>query len=268
MTGDPGPPQQELPLELLADLHAGVLDERAAAELRPRVDADPRARAVLAALDLTVSDLARVAAAPAPRMPADVAARLEDAIAGEAARRGSAPAAPVTAGPVTTAPQHPAPPPGAPVIDLAAARRRRRRGAIGGAGLLAAAAAAVGFFTIGGLDEETAGSPQAGDQPAAPAPDETPDFAEDELGGALQGALGNEDYGPLDEPDALAGCLTANGIPDGTDPLGAQEITLDGEPGVLMILPGGEAGRFRLLVVGPDCGPDNPSVMADDVVGR
>ncbi|MDQ3154732.1 MAG: hypothetical protein M3R63_24395, partial [Actinomycetota bacterium] len=63
---------QPLPVELLADLHAGVLDDEHAAAVRRLVAADPHAQAVLAALDATVADL-RVA--PVPGLPPEVAAR-------------------------------------------------------------------------------------------------------------------------------------------------------------------------------------------------
>jgi hypothetical protein len=73
--GDPGGPPW--PLELLADLHAGVLDDDVSAELLARVNADPRARATLAALDATRADLA---ALPPLVMPEAVAARIDAAL--------------------------------------------------------------------------------------------------------------------------------------------------------------------------------------------
>ena len=47
-----GPPWS---LDLLADLHAGVLDGPTADELRRQVEADPEAREIMAALDATMA---------------------------------------------------------------------------------------------------------------------------------------------------------------------------------------------------------------------
>jgi len=237
MTDTAGPPGPALPPDLLADLHAGVLDEQLAAGLRARVRTDPRAREVLAALDATLADLR---ALPAPVIPGDVAARLDAALAEEAGAARPAAARP------------------AAVADLAS---RRRRTAWGGVGLLVAAAAAVvGVVALGTGPPETAGSPRA----------ERPTLAlsGSELGGGLDDALGAVDLGPLSQPAALRACLDANGIPPLGKPLGAREVTLDGRPGVLLVLPTGEIAQFRLLVVGPGCGPGNPALLADDVVGR
>ena len=235
MTDTAGPPDPALPLDLLADLHAEVLDEQAAAGLRTRVTADPRAREVLAALDATLADLRNL---PTPAIPGRVASRLDAALAAEIhAARAFRPAA--------------------PVVDLT---RRRRRTAWGGLLVAVAAAVVVGVVALGTGPLETAGSPRA-ERPALA-------LSGGELGNGLDDALGALDFGPLSRPAALRACLDANGVPPGGAPLGAREVTLDGRPGVLLVLPTGEIARFRLLVVGPGCGPGNPSLLADDIVGR
>jgi hypothetical protein len=77
------------------------------------------------------------------------------------------------------------------------------------------------------------------------------------------------DYGPLAAAGRLDACLAANSLdPDATKPLGAREVIVDGQPGILMILPTGTAARFRLLVVSPECGPNQPAVLADTTIGR
>jgi hypothetical protein len=233
MTDPAGAPGPALPLHLLADLHAEVLDERVAAGLRNQVATDPRAREVLAALDATLADLRNL---PAPAIPGHVAARLDAALAAEA--RAARPAA--------------------PVADLAT---RRRRTVWGGVGLVAAAAAVVvGIVALGAGPLETAGSPRV-ERPALA-------LSGGELGDGLDDALGAVDFGPLSQPAALRACLAANGISQVGAPLGAREVTLDGRPGVLLVLPTGEIARFRLLVVGPGCRPGNPGLLADAIVGR
>jgi hypothetical protein len=248
----PGPPW---PIDLLADLHAGLLDPPEADELRSRVESDPDSRGTLAALDATQRSLA---ALPRPRMPEDVAARIDAAIAGEAAARAAAPA-------------------GAPVVDLTA-ERARRRGLITGAGILAAAAIIAVFIVVNLTGGTTGGQPNAGSSPSAgqtgvttrPDPGTRPlALSSDNLGEALDDTLGAAEYGPLADPSRLAGCLGANGAgQDAAAPVGAKQVTLDGEPGVLIVLPAGSnPPKWRLLVVGPECGPGQPAALADTTVG-
>ncbi|HEY3261213.1 MAG TPA: hypothetical protein VGJ95_13250 [Pseudonocardiaceae bacterium] len=265
--GAPGVPPW--PIELLADLHAGVFDDETAAELRARIENDPQARATLDALDAT---RAALAALPPLRMPDHVAARLDAAVRNEAAGRSAttAPAGQSTA----MAGQPPAlatMPPPAPLADLAAVRRRRR-GLLAGAALLTAAAVTVGIIAVSGLTGgRTAGTPVAG--PTTNASDRPlPRLAvsSGNLGAAVGDVLAVADYGPLGSAGRLDACLAANGLdPRTTRPLGAREVTLDGSrPGVLLILPTGTAGRLRLLVVSPDCGPGSSAVLADATIGR
>ena len=247
--GDPtdGP----LSVEILADLHAGVLDERAAARLRQRVATDPQASTVLAALDATVAELAAVPQQRTVRMPNEVAQRLDAALAAEARRNGR-----------RVLPQ-PSP---APVGDLAA--RRRRALGWAGAGLLAAAATAV--VAAAGVQWQTAGTPRAADALGTAHgvhPDQPLALTRATLGNALDEARTARDFGPLSSPAQLRSCLAANDVGRGGVPIGAREVTLDGRPGILLVLPTGELGQFRLLVVGPDCGPGNPSQLADSMVG-
>ncbi|HYZ08460.1 MAG TPA: hypothetical protein VE709_07725, partial [Pseudonocardiaceae bacterium] len=160
MTDPASAPGPALPLHLLADLHAEVLDERVAAGLHNQVATDPRAREVLAALDATLADLRNL---PAPAIPGHVAARLDAALAAEA--RAARPAA--------------------PVADLAT---RRRRTVWGGVGLVAAAAAVVvGIVALGAGPLETAGSPRV-ERPALA-------LSGGELGDGLDDALGAVDFG-------------------------------------------------------------------------
>ncbi|MFN2494885.1 MAG: hypothetical protein ABR608_03110 [Pseudonocardiaceae bacterium] len=235
--GDPadGP----LSLELLADLHAGVLDEQVAAQLRRRIATDPQAGAVLAALDATVADLVAFPQQRAVRMPDEVALRLDAALTAEAAR--------------------------APAVGCAA--RRRHRMGWAAAGLLAAAS--VGALALSGVQWEIAGTPKAADALGTatgvhPAPPLALNRAD--LGSALDEAQRSRDFGALSPPARLSQCLAANGAGEGSAPIGAREVTLDGRPGILLVLTTGQLGEFRLLVVGPDCGPGNPAQLANSVV--
>ncbi|OLF18294.1 hypothetical protein [Actinophytocola xanthii] len=273
VTGAHGPPWS---VDLLADLHAGVLDAETAARLWPRVNADPEARAVLEALDSVKVGLGQLAHAPVEPMPAHVAARLDAALAAEARSRfgppGSAAPPRPSAPPRSTEP--PAGPSLAPVTDLAAARRRRNRMAAWGAGLLtaAAAAAAIAFIAIPGTS--TDGAPVAGK--GATEATEPPDGAEpplalsgDDLNPAIGQLTGEKDYGQLENEQGLKACLDGNDIPSG-DTIGVHPVTLDGQEGIAALLGAGtEPGKFRVVVVEPTCTGGNPDeIMADAIVGN
>jgi len=235
-------------LDLVAELHAGALDPDTADEVRSRAADDPEARDLLAALEATREDLAGL---PSPRMPDAVASRLDAALDAEI--------------------QSWAPP--APVVPIEAARQRggRRRSRWGWtAGLLGVAAAVTGVLVL--TTTLLGGRPvqQAGELPSATLPQDPPPLAlrgQSTLEPAqLAEVLGSRQYGTLSDPERLLGCLQANGVTSG-NPLGAREVTINGEPARLLVLPGGGLGRFRLLVVGPDCGPGNPATISDSTLG-
>jgi hypothetical protein len=247
--GPSGPPWS---VDLLADLHAGALDDQTSRELWPRVNADPAARAVIEALDVVKVELGRLATAPPVPMPAHFAARLDTALEAEIFR-----AAPRQAGHAPA----PAGPPATPVVNLADARRRRNRVMAWGAGVLTAAAAAVAvtMAVLPGSGNETSGSAVAGAKP--------PLVVEgSNLSAAIGGVTNERDYGPLKDQARLDECIKANGVdPARSQTAGVRQVTLDGKPGVFVLLTTGQSGQFRLLIVGPDCGPGNPSNMANTV---
>lgn len=235
-TGVPnGPPWS---VDVLADLHAGALDAKQSAALWARVNNDPEAQAILAALDSVKLDLDALGDGPVEPMPAHFAAQLDNAIAAEAARSMPAAARPGVA----------------PLVDMAEARRRRnkRMGWIGGLVTAAAAVVAVAFVALPG-EQQTGGTAQPADRAgdAAPLP-----LKGDDLGPAISGLSGKKDYGPLDDEQGLKDCLADKGIED-PQVIGVREVTLDGKPGVATLLtPGEDDHRFRLLIVNPDCSGD------------
>lgn len=304
-------------LELLADLHAGVLDTETAAWARERAARDPWARGVLAALDDTLDELRDPDTNPTSEpIPDDVASRIDLALAEESRSRSAVPetrqlnppgpaARPVTATrpptPMPTAGHPPVPaaaqppgtagerPPGAVdssavrhnVVELGARRRRRARFAWS-ASLVAAAAsiAAIVLFAfdpVGSQHDEQAQQPNIGQPPAVEAPTNGQSSGES-APLALQGeqvnltgeqfsqVVGTQQYAALDGPEQPLDCLRANGVTSGK-PLGAREITLNGQPAQLFILPTGEIGQFRLLAVAPDCAAGNPATISDSTFG-
>ncbi|MEJ2858750.1 MULTISPECIES: anti-sigma factor family protein [unclassified Saccharothrix] len=241
MTGNvrrSGPPWS---VDLLADLHAGVLDPQTEAELRAAVAHDPEAQDVLAALDATVADLRDLPSIPMPRAVAD---RIDAALAEEFRRAGASPA------------QAPA-----PVVDLAARRRKKQLG--WGAGLLAAAAVAVGVVVV--TTQGTPASNPGGNvaQPTSnantPATQRPLAVKGNDFGPVFGDVLKAQNYGPLENQEKLAGCLQGANIAS-SKPLGVSPITLDDKDAVMAILPGGKPGAFKIVVLDPDtCGPDNPN---------
>lgn len=273
----PGPGAPVLTLDLLADLHAGVLDPATEARLWPLARADRDAAAVLAALDATEVDLRGLGAAadtgPAPTpsvtVPDAVAARLDAALAALGPPpRAAAPtplraAAPANPFPPGAAPQAPgATAPHAPLGDLAAARARRSRRWVPAVSVAAAAVvvAAVGVGSLVGTGGSAVeGSPQA----AAP----TAEDLGPTLGPQAFAALGRTDYGPLTDAATREACLAANGVPAGTTVLGASEVVLDGTPGVLFLLPGAVPPGLVALVVGPTCSATDPATVDRQDIG-
>lgn len=250
--------------ELLADLHAGVLDEEAAEQLRDRVAEDAEAERVLAALDATSADLANVPPIP---IPDDVAARIDTALQQEVRTWSDAQPTPAT-------PSHDARDSGT-VVDLAP--RRRRRWAWGGAGALAAAAAVVGVVVIPSVLNSTETGNQAGGQPSSQPSHHSgpPPLALHGDGGGgltlnrdqLSEALDSQQYvSGLADPERMLACLRANGVDSG-NPMGAREVTVDGQRAQLFILSTGKLAQFRLLTVGPECGPDTPATISDSTFG-
>lgn len=246
--GTAGPPWS---VDLLADLHAGALDESHAAELWPRVQADPEALAILQALDSTTSDLAALAEAPAPPMPADVASRIDAALAQEAARSRDTSLA--------------------PVVDLADARRRRNRQLGWGAGLVSTAAAAVAAVAILSPSGTTGGTPLAGEDkntsatpPVGSVPSEPLAVTSAKPEAAFGAVQGVKDYGPLESRAGLEACLQANDIPTDGQTAGVRPAKVDGKDAVLAVLTTGKLATYRIVAVSPDCGADNPGQIYVD----
>ncbi|HKS48803.1 MAG TPA: hypothetical protein VJT49_27585 [Amycolatopsis sp.] len=243
-------------VDLLAELHAGVLEDTQAEQLWSRVQDDPEGRAVIDALEATRADLASLASAPAPRMPDDVAARIDAALVREAGQALS-----------TFAPQPAAGAGLAPVVGIEAARRRRNKRAGWITGVIAVAAAAVVAVAIalpkGSSDgPSSAAPPQVGQQAPLALRSDHPEAAVGQL------SSGTMDYGPLGSADRLDACLRAAGFAPTADPIGVRPGTVDGQQAVLVLLTTGQLARFRLVAFAPGCGAGNAGVLLDKVVGK
>lgn len=240
-----------LDYEALADFAEGILDDATATsaeEHLARCD-DCRRRAA------EVADVSRVLArAPTPPMPAHLVDRLDAAIAAEAASH---------------APVH---------------RRHRRYQ------LVAAAAAAV--VLVGGgaaavrtvMDDGDSGSVRTTQPPmidrthssvAPPGPAIARSvpftvvrtgttYTSAQLAAQVSGALSKASPGgrhPMSAADdTLAGCVTRIG--GGKVPLLVDAATYEGRAATVVALPGADAHHADVWVVGANCSPSNPDVLA------
>jgi hypothetical protein len=260
---DPREPAQsptELPVDLLADLDAGLLEPAEAAEVRAAAARDPQAAAVLAALATTRAELGGLADPP---VPAQYAARWDAALAAEAAPTLRTVSDPPSA-PPESEPTHPdvgddtgaaGPLPRLrPLLGRrrrAVAQLRRVRPALLAAVVLAAAVIGDVVWTP---------------REAAPLSLEGVDLAT--AGLAVRGDF---DVGPLADPARRAGCLSAV-TPPGVSPdaplLGGRDVLVDGRHGVLLLLAGGGPGRLHVVVVEPGCGPEGGVLIGARTIGR
>lgn len=222
-------PRPPYPADLLADLHAGVLDDDVAERLWPLVRDDPDAMAVIDALD-GVQQRLRVLADPdtpgTEAMPAAVAMRLDDA-----------------------------------VLDAARTRRRRRRvfaGAVAGAA--AAVVAVVVFVIVGGIGPAASDGPTA---PIAAGPDDAAALEPD----TLRSLVGSSDLGPLSDDRALAECLTANGIDPALPVLGSRTIGYGDRDAVVLLVPGEAPPQLTAVVVGTECDATHPETLYVTTIG-
>ncbi|MBA0124022.1 hypothetical protein H0B56_00510 [Haloechinothrix sp. YIM 98757] len=230
-------------VDLLADLHAGVLDEGEAAGLWERVRHDSEAMDVLRSLEATTDDLAHFGAQRPKSVPPEVAARIDAALAHEGAV---------------------APP--APVVDLSAARAKRNKLLGWAGGLATTAAAAIAALAILMPEQTTTGTPiasdtvQGTDRPPVTLHAERPELA-------LDNTFGMWDYGPLEDRVTLDACLEENGIDPDVRPAGVRQGTVDGEQAVLVVLTTGNVAEYRLLALAPTCGQNGTGLLYDEVIG-
>ncbi|ALE86061.1 hypothetical protein XF36_25405 [Pseudonocardia sp. HH130629-09] len=102
--------------------------------------------------------------------------------------------------------------------------------------------------------------------PTAPTVVPVAGTAPEELRSAAAGAAAP--VGALDDPARVRACLTAAGAARPDAPfLAARPHAVDGRPAVLLVLGAPERGRYRLVVVPPDCGSGSARVLAETTTG-
>ncbi|WP_433475521.1 anti-sigma factor family protein [Spirillospora sp. CA-142024] len=244
-----------LDYDVLADLAEGLLEDDQAASVNAHLDTCAECRELSADL----ADVSRILAeAPVPSMPAELAERIDTAIAAESMHTAT--------------------------VASMEQRRGRRHWRI-----LSAAAAAVVVVGGGAAVGKVALEGASGDHGKAAAP------AQDNSRSAASGsgvapnaapaasftvAHSDTDYRPATlsaqigrvladdqelrakaaSPDAdLRGCV--NRVTGNKIPLLVDQAKYEGKPAIVIALDGGESGKRNIWVVAPDCSAQNQHVL-------
>lgn len=227
-----------LTVELLADLQAGLLDEEAAARVRKRVRADPKAQRTLRALHRVRRDVATVgadpasAAAPPPHVTDNISAALRAAGSAHSARP----------------PVHPA----------------RAVAVVAGLG---AALAAIGVGTAALLRAPgpTASTPVTAEHITVSTPPMVIPLSREEILGLLDR---RPDYGVLNDAGRRASCLAGLGYPASTRVLAARPVEINARPGVLLVVPGDAPDELAVYAVAVNCSAADTGLLATTDVPR
>ncbi|MGW4098511.1 hypothetical protein [Mycobacterium sp. NPDC004974] len=237
------PSDGPIPAELLADLQAGLLDDATAADIRRRVRTDPlagpEARSTLAALDRVRRDLRELGAdsQSAPPVPAEVSARLSEALRAE-----PAPAKPST-------------------------KRWKSIAAVAGAGAATAAAVLGGVVLVRPAGQAPSTRVSLGQITVSPPRGEV-GLSESQILGLLSEP---PDLGPLTDAKRRTACLTALGYPSGVRILGAKPLEVAGQHGVLVVVPPktpDPPDAVVAVVLAADCDTGHAGSLAQTVIKR
>lgn len=224
-------PRPPYSADLLADLHAGVLDDEVAAALWPRVRGDARAMEVIRALDevqMRVRALGPEENMTDESVPPEVAARIDAALA---AQQAQVPAV------------HP--------------RFRRRAALVAAVGIAAAAVLAVALTVRTVTVERGDGEVLATGSPATVHVEETDELDRD----ALLAVFGSFDTDVAENPRWTRNCLESNGFGPGTFVLGTKRITVDETDAVVLVISGGPDAGLIALLVETRCSADDPAII-------
>lgn len=245
-----GPP---FSTDLLADLHAGVLPHSVSEKLWPLVRQDPKAVAVLDALDAVSARLAEAGrdhSVETP-IPPEIAARINSSLGLDVPSSGTA------------------------VVSLADATARRRRTAWLGVAAAATAAALAVVFALTGIDRSDSTAPEVVASATTTPPDVAP--ARAELTGEMdRGQLlalvrdaesTPDDAGALARPDVQSACLAAIGVGATRPVLGTRAVRFQGADAVLLLVAGPTPPALVALVVGAGCDATHPDLINRTEIG-
>lgn len=245
-------------IDLLADFHAGVLDDKASAEVAAYVQSSPEAQAILHALDATVSDLASL---PPVVVPEFVVRRIDAALANESGRtlRAAPPISSFT--PMTAhgpAPQQAPPTYGGNVISMDELREKRSRRTrfltAVAAGIVIVGGGVYGVSQIGGSDSADTSKNVAGASYDSSEIDSAATNVQ-AFGGIQNDKVSKDVAGKMAELSARRQCLSA--IPQrpiNSAPTAVQQISYEGKDAFAFVFPVTDSKDLRIIVVSTsDC---------------
>ncbi|TDC62897.1 hypothetical protein E1200_24140, partial [Actinomadura sp. GC306] len=239
--------------DVLADLAEGLLEDDEAASVSAHLDTCAECRDLSADL----ADVSRILAeAPVPSMPAELAERIDTAIAAESLNTAT-------------------------VVSMEQRRGRRHwriLSAAAAAVVVVGGGAVVGSIALDGADGEdgTAATPpqdnsaSADLQPKAAAPSAAPafevarsgtDYRAGELGSQVTELLDSGRLSRAADPadPRLRGCVSA--VTQGQAPELVDQASYEGRPAYVIAARGDESGKWNVWVVGPDCTAGDPGVL-------
>ncbi len=76
------------------------------------------------------------------------------------------------------------------------------------------------------------------------------------------------DFGPLTDPKRRAACLSALGYPSSVQVLGAETLQVDGQPAIVLVLPGHQPDVIVGVTVAASCSSVATGLIADTTVRR
>ncbi|MBS4728124.1 hypothetical protein MSM1_07080 [Mycobacterium sp. SM1] len=76
------------------------------------------------------------------------------------------------------------------------------------------------------------------------------------------------DYGPFTDAPHRVSCLKGLGYPSSARVLGAQPIRINGQPGVVLVLPADRPDQLLVLAVAPRCSAADTALLASALVRR
>nr|WP_296776732.1 hypothetical protein [Rhodococcus sp. (in: high G+C Gram-positive bacteria)] len=244
--------------ELLADLHAGVLPESVSDRLWPVVRQDHEAMQVIAALDAVTARLAQASTPTATSLssshsiPPEVAERLDRALADAHydadTRYDTVPSADVA--------------PVAPFVSRSLVARRhvpRRFIAVAAAVAVVAAAAVGSILLLSSTGDGSGPEPSPNTLADAPTLVVSSDRIDSSVVYDVMSSRGGND---LTDSGKLRDCLVANGFSADSTVVGSSPIELDGQRGVMLVIPtSGASEGMTLLAVASDCGIGSPNTL-------
>jgi hypothetical protein len=152
------------------------------------------------------------------------------------------------------------------VSALRAAPGRKPRSAVrlGAAVGVSAIVVAAALGTVALMRSEESRSSSAQQVTAEPPPPTVP-LSDEEILDLLEQ---QPDLGAFNDPRRRSSCLSGLGYPASVTVLGGRPVEIDGQPAVLLVMPGDMPGMVDALAVRPNCSSMDTGLLADTQIRR